>query len=493
MTPFGRVGLPLILLTALLLHWATIDRQSLFIDEVNELQTVRKPAAEIMVEPDSMPPFYPLLAKGWLTIFATDTSIRWLSAIFSLATVVVIWKTAKDEITDRAGMAAALIAAFSPFLLYYGQLIRGYALYTLLVAALLYFFLRAKRTDRWQDWACFAVVGVIGSYTHYYFPLFLGTSALILLAERRVVGIKQAEVMAFGAIGLTVLPLLLLLQTDMTYQQVLRDTRPLGVVAFGYTYISFLTGYCLGPSKAELHDIPVIDAALEIWPWGVLLTGATLTLAYFAWPVLQRRQLIVPLLTWLVLPVLLAGLVGQLFDLTFNVRFVAPCVIPLVLWLAAGVSAGEGSWLARGGLAVILILGAIATYNRHFDGRYQTEDARSATNYLLQHAMANEPIFAVSDYMASVLKHYLPASHDVWSLPDTDKLIAQIRTSDDRDRALKVIREKCGAGKPFWLFYSRPFHGDPQRLLLRYLTEQGIVEFDHEFAGVQLYRGVAPN
>jgi hypothetical protein len=56
--------------------------------------------------------------------------------------------------------------------------------------------------------------------------------------------------------------------------------------------------------------------------------------------------------------------------------------------------------------------------------------------------------------------------------------------------ALQFINERTSPGSPFLLVYSRPFHGDPEGLLLKSLQETGNLKKQAEFAGIELYQGI---
>lgn len=489
MVMLSRAEVFAVVIGLVVFHLLTIDRQSFFVDEVSELMIACKPVAEIVVEADSMPPLYPLVNKMWLGVWGTDHAARWLSVLFSLLTVVAIWKTARDELGVRAGIAAVLLAAICPFLLYYSQFVRAYALYCTLFAWLMFVFLRARRTNSWFDWATFAAIGIAGCYTHYYFPLYLLTAGIVIAVEQKLVGLRPIVWVAFLAIAVAVAPVLALLKIDMSYQLGIRNSRPLDIAALGYTYASYWTGYCLGPSKTDLHQLTAGEAARLFAPWAALLAVALLPIGYYGWGVLRKHGLLWPIVAFLVLPVAISGLLGPLLDLTYNVRFVAPCVVPFLLWLAAGIGDSWDRRSTRFATAVLMLLAVVAITNRQVVDRYKNEDIRTACGYVEQNAAAAEPVFVISDYMAHVVRYYAPDERPVWQLPDDDAMSLEIHDIDGIRQAVDTIRDRAVPGQPYWLVYSRPFHGDPHGLLLdRLLDEQAIV-LERGMAGVELYRG----
>ena len=221
-----------ILATLLAFHALTIHRQCYFVDEVNELAIAALPVGEIIRARDSMPPLYPLVHKAWRAVWQTDSASRWLSALFHMATVLVVWRIGHKFIDAPTGVVAAALAAICPLLLYYAQFVRAYALYVLLVALLSWCLLRARDTNRWRDWLSFVAVGLAGCYTHYYFPLFLAACALCLMLERRLL-INSRAMITFGLIALVAMPLFPLVHDDLSYQRGMRENRALSPTELG--------------------------------------------------------------------------------------------------------------------------------------------------------------------------------------------------------------------------------------------------------------------
>ena len=67
-------------------------------------------------------------------------------------------------------------------------------------------------------------------------------------------------------IVLLALPLIGFVGKDLHFQKGLRDSRPLDIPALGYTYVSMLTGYTVGPSKRDLQVIDRMNAFSSALP-----------------------------------------------------------------------------------------------------------------------------------------------------------------------------------------------------------------------------------
>lgn len=459
-----------------------------YTDEVNELMLAKQSAVDIIFAADSMPPLYQLTLKGWLMGWGTDASLRWLSLVYGVGTVICIWGIGRQLVDDNTGLAAAFIAAILPLHVLYSQMIRGYAMFVFMVALALWMLLRAVQNDRPRDWAAFAVASILGAYTHYYFVIFLAISLLLVMLMKRHIWIGKRAFVAYAAIAVCGLPLLALLPADFHFQTSLRDPQRLTFPTLGYTYLTFFTGDALGPSPRELHTLSVTAAVKQVAPWVVAIGTVILVLGYEGWRALRGRPALPLLAMLLVLPVLLVGGLGYIAGVNYHVRFVLWILIPLVIWLGAGLAAGGGRWPVRIATLGLIGLSAISIFHRLAVPRYQNEDLRGVASYLHTHADQAQPVFIVSDYLGLAAQYYLDEPWRVVTLPIADKSNHVIAGSSDVNDADATLAAAAPQNQPIWLIYSREFHGDPQGLLLEHLKATRRLNLAAEFAGVSLYR-----
>jgi 4-amino-4-deoxy-L-arabinose transferase-like glycosyltransferase len=485
-----RVPLLLVAITAfgLVIRAFNVDGPCFYTDEINELVLAKQPISDVIFAADSMPPAYPLVHKAWLAAWGKDAASRWLSVICGVGTLVCVWGIGRQLVDDAAGLAAAFVVAILPLHVLYSQFVRSYAMFVFIAALALWLLLRAIQSDRRRDWGGFAVVSLLGVYTHYYFVIFLAVSLLIVLLMKRKLWIGKQEFSAYAAIAVGGLPLLYLLPGDFRFQTSLRDPHRLNGASLAYTYLTFFTGDALGPSPRELHVLSAAQAIKSVAPWAAAIGIAALVLAYEGWRALRGRPALPVLLALLLLPVLFAGGLGYLAGVNYHVRFVLWVVVPLAIWLGAGLAAGRHRWHVWAAAGGLVFLSAIAIYNRQAVPRYQNEDLRAAAAYLHMHADQSQPVFIVSDYLALAARYYLEEPWQVVELPRAGKTNQVIANSSDLADADATLAAAARANQPFWLIYSREFHGDPEGLLVAHLIATRRLNLAAEFPGVSLYR-----
>ena len=493
-----------ILLLLVSIQVGTINQQSFFMDEVEEIGFARGDFWTSVFMPDSMPPLFTVTLRSWLSIVGADSGARWLSCIFGVVSTYVTWRFSRQFMSVQAGLMATALFAFSPLQLYYAQLVRGYAMMTMWSCLSINAFLLATTTMRVRYWIGFTVCCVLGMYTHYYFIMipmslflswFAGCYRGFCSCDRGKPLILSSAVLVIAA-----MTLLMFLKIDFQYQTGLREPRPLSLAAAVYTYFSFFSGYALGPSQRELHANP--NETFEALPWIMLTCAAALPLVVWALRRSHNRGLIICLCCLMTLPLVAIGMLGILMGVTYNVRFVCWMSFPLAMLLAlsldrseiAGVPTNDLSWNSVREnrvqlllLIVVLSVFGIANYQRVYSSRYQFEDTRGVAKFLKANKADEDTVFVVSDYMNAPLEYYLPThAARMMELPVPN--VRNVVLSDKASvvRALQVMLNETQ--DRYWFVYSRSFHGDPQGLLIKELKLRGL-QFDRDFAGAQVYHG----
>lgn len=105
-----------------------LQAQSLSMDEVFELRLAAQPVDAIVTSGDGFPPLYHLVAHWWLRL-ADAGSLRYLSVVLGLLTIVAIRQLGRLSGGERVGTLSALFLAISPLHIWFSQEARAYVLY----------------------------------------------------------------------------------------------------------------------------------------------------------------------------------------------------------------------------------------------------------------------------------------------------------------------------------------------------------------------------
>ena len=153
MRPWSR-WLPVVALTVLgaALRFPTLDRQSFWLDELVTVSLLDRGLGDVLHEiprTEATPYVYYAVAWVWGSLFGLgEVGLRSLSALAGTATVPVAYGAGLVLVSRRAGLVAAALVATNPFLVWYSQEARSYALLALLGAGSVLAFGLALRGGR---------------------------------------------------------------------------------------------------------------------------------------------------------------------------------------------------------------------------------------------------------------------------------------------------------------------------------------------------------
>jgi len=194
--------LALILLAFARLTWR-LDAKDLWLDETFSLQRAEAPWPELLagclpltdgvmwVKTTDQHPFAYFVFLGLMTRGAgqSEFALRFPSVIAATLVVPAIWALGRrlgrrKSAPPAAALWAALLAAISPFYLWFGQEVRMYAQVGLLALLSTYLLLRwadATTAARWRWLAGYAATLLLLLTSHYFAPLLLPVHAAIVL------------------------------------------------------------------------------------------------------------------------------------------------------------------------------------------------------------------------------------------------------------------------------------------------------------------------
>ena len=196
---------------AAVLRLGTLGLQSYEFDEAATLHVIRGSFTDMLqgvARHESTPPLYYVLAWIWTQAFGTgEAGLRLLSAIAGVATVPVVYVVGRILASRRIGLVAAAIVATSPYLVFYSQEARSYALFALLSTAGVLCCVRAIQYPAARTLGLWVGVTIAAIATHYFaiFPWIGQAVALAVFgAPRRLLAWSIAPV-ALASVPLVVL------------------------------------------------------------------------------------------------------------------------------------------------------------------------------------------------------------------------------------------------------------------------------------------------
>ncbi len=506
---------------AFLLYTFRLDYQSLWYDEGFSVYLARMGLGEITSRTahDIHPPFYYYLLHFWVLVFgSTEFSLRFLSAIFGVLTVPLMWAVGKRLLGENGGLLSAALVTVSPLFLWYSQEARMYTLVTFLCLLSTYLLLRivGGRGGRALLWAAYVVTNVVAVYTHFYAFFVLAFQFLFFLCwwvswsrgqvHQRwptMVSLLVAQAAVVGAY----LPwsgfVLQRYGADVSYWQ---GTLRVGEV-LRKTLITFSTGH----SVLEVLAQPIAVGYLLI----LVLALVTLTVRAVrgrglvedadaaAMPMIERRPWLTlwGLLLYLGLPCLLLVLISYQ-RAKFHPRYLMLSAPAFFLLIAGGLATlldlgrSRAGWGRKAALIVgwlcLCYLGVIsgyAVYNAYFDIDFLKDDFRSAARFIEEHKGQNEVVILSSGHFFPVFSYYYQGD-DWYPIPDEPTLSAEnVLGYSLADELNRILPGRDGV----WVLLWQHDVVDPVGFLPEMLGEEGeLVPYEGGFWGLKLVHYALP-
>ena len=399
-------ALPGIIALAAAVRFATLDGQSFDHDEAVTAARVLHPSLfdtlSVVVHGERSPPLYYVFGWGWSRVFGTgEVGLRSLSALFGTLTVPVAYMAARELVNRRRiALLAAALVALNPYLIWYSQEARSYALMVLFAAVALLFFARALKRPDPRSLAMWALASALAVCSHYFAAFLIAPQAVWLVVgttDRRRAILAVAAVVA---VGVALIPLAVAQEGG---------GRRNGFTAIplasrvGETGLNFVASEEPAPfaGSAKIDAVQGVAAVggalLLLTALGLIVAGAS--------PEETRAAIVAGALggAAIAVPVLLA-VAGIDF---INPRNLIGALVPLLILSAVGFGArgsGRLGWIA-GLAACLLFAGVLVAVN--ISAQMQRPDWRGAAQALESSGKAR--VFVVLRNGDDPLGYYLGA------------------------------------------------------------------------------------
>lgn len=161
---------------ALIARLVSLTKASIWHDEGYTMMLIQHNPIEIIERTarDVHPPLYYIISHFWQLLAGdSEFSIRFLSVLFGVATVIVAYLVLRRLFGEQVARISGLFLALGPFLVRYSEEARMYAMATFLIVLATYLLILAlQKTNTarksWLLWIGYGLVVAAGLYTHYY-------------------------------------------------------------------------------------------------------------------------------------------------------------------------------------------------------------------------------------------------------------------------------------------------------------------------------------
>ncbi len=434
------------------------------------------------------PPGYYFLGQFWYGIGRAEFVVRYLSVIFGVLAIPLIYRVGKTIVDQRLGLIAAVLLTLSPFHIYYSQEARMYSLVAFLALGANYFFLRLLERGQARDGLAYAVLTTCGLYTHYlYTMVVLAQMVFMVLARRTYRAVLPRWFVALIGAGALFAPWLgAVLATGGLTHAGISWIPPANLADLALTLFTQTLGATSLIDNPIFFFVPAAYIVFAIGGWAV--TRADLS---------ALRGRVDFLAIWFLLPLVFVFLVS--LDLSipnkrsvYHDRFFIAELPGLLLLIALGVRA-LGLRQARLMTALALVFGAATILSLqilYFDPANAREDWRGSVAYLRAQADPARDVLTIYAGEVLPLAYYEPgiARRIVMWIPTNDapnEFNQQFAALNPAPAQIWFLLPTAGANKhgffARWEEQRQNAHADP---LKRVLDRRYVVESEKQFQAV---------
>ena len=367
-----------------------------------------------------------VLLRLWVMVAGdSETAVRALSVVWSLATLPVAYALGARLFGRRAGLIGMLFLSVNAFHIQYAQEARAYSLVTLFVTLACYFFVRGMETRSPASWAGFSIAAALATYSHFFGVLVVPVVWMSLVFLRRRDVPWRQLILSTVAVFLLVSPLVVVLATmnenlgqnawvpPTQFRTIIRLANAFAGAGGSYA----LPGYSAGVVAKRLLLVAYsLLGLVAVWKAGDSLRFSGRS---------ERTWRLGFVLTWLVVPTALTLAISILKPLLI-IRYLI-ISLPALMLLAAFATTHMRSRWATAAAGVVLLLGV---YNTTLYYSYEKkEDWRGFTRYVLAHADVGDSILFYPNFANKPFRYYQRTLGSATQYPDVTVLLDVPRSS----------------------------------------------------------------
>lgn len=467
-------------LIAFALRVFRLDAQSLWYDEAFSVYLAHFDLATMVARTaaDIQPPLYYVLLHFWIALAGdSEFALRFLSLVFGIVTVPLMYVTARRLFDATTAHLAALIATFAPLYVWYAQEARMYTLITFLLLLSSYALWRAlsaaPQSTLW--WVVFTLTNIAATYTHYF--AFVVIAFQFLYALLTQFHVQRSRFNLERRTWSWFLPLITTLVAFLPW-------TPFVLARFGQD-----ASYWRGALKLDealrhiLINFTMGESVLEGVAYPIALGWLfVLLVGIVAWFIHQRSTVsgqpssVVFCMLYLIIPLTLL-LVLFSRNPKFNPRYLMIASPAFYLLLALGLASvsrftfyGIRNTLVLLPVAFLLFTSAYADYNIYFDPAFTKASFREVTRYIEKNIAPDEAILLTSGHLFPAFHYYYRGDAPTLRLPDEPTLNTERVLGYDTAR---VLNATLAGKRGVWLVLWQDEVVDPNGLVPMFLSLRG--------------------
>ena len=379
-----------IVIISAILRFLLLGKESLWLDEGYSVKIAQTNIAYILQNSsfDPHPPLYLILLYFWIKVFGySEFAARAFSALFGIASVVIIYFVSKELFNKKVGLISSGILAVSVFHIRYSQEVRSYSLLAFLTLLSFYFLIMLNKKHHLSMKIGYTISTVLMLYTHNYALFIVAAQNLYMLS------VLKKEYKKW-----IILQLIILFLYIPGIILVMHQTKSV--------YYSWITP----PTSGDLLDtLTQYSGSIPLLIFYVLFFG------YLAVRKINRQNNIL-LIVWFFVPILLPFLFSLLVKPIFLTRGTIGASFSLYIWVAMSIDKLKSKKLVISSFVALSILGLFSYYSD-----VNKEQWRETTSFIEFHAKKGDLVAFDVSYTKDLVYDYYVKRADLVYFTNTNK------------------------------------------------------------------------
>ncbi len=475
----GRVILLVLVVLAFALRLYHLDYQSLWRDEVDAIIFARRGLSGLLplfARPGHNGPLYYLVLHFWIRLAGdSEFSVRFLSLTCGVLAVPLMFKLGRRWVGQRGALVAAFLCATSPYLIWYSQEGKMYALLLFLSMVSTYVYLLALERNRIYLWVSYLVLTAASMYVHLLAVLLIAFHFLLFFVTwPRYRHALKSWLATFAILALPYIPLArwqvpLLLSPFSTGHQFYALHEMLTILLFAFSLN-------LAPYRGLLPIAVFVFLLLA----GLLLykrnNGSTE--AGGLGPILETRRESISLSSYLFVPIICLFVISLGMPI-FTDRYLITVVPAYLLLLSCGLLALKQRFIPLA-LVCLALLAVSNVYVVSVQGHTKIKsDFRSAAEYVRDDGRGDLMMFLIP-HGKRVFGYYYQGRFRWAEPPYTNGGMGG-------EEVAQAMEEATAEHQEVWLIASEAELWDSRELVKDWFDTNGALLDHHSFARVDVY------
>ena len=466
----------LVLIISLILRLISIN-QSLWLDEAINVNNVASLDLKSLIGSyalsDFHPPLYHIILKGWALIFGvSEITARLPSVLFGIGTVFTTYLIGLKLFEKKTALIAATLISTAPLAIYYSQEARMYSLAAFLASLTVYFFISLIKKESLPLWLGFIISASLTLYTDYLpyllFPAFIIYIYFIRKKIQRavIIGFIPAILLIF----ISLVPWFTLFPKQVNIGLSAAAASPAWAHVVGAPELKNLI---ITPVKFTIGRISTNNDFIYAIVFAPIAAFLVFLFSLATFRISHTRSI---LWYWLFVPIILGFPLSFFIPVFAYFRFLF--VLPaFYLIIASGINTVNWIKSTRILLIIILLINLVSASIYFINPKFQREDWRNATNYVITNSSSKTITLFESNFTVAPFDYY--NRNRVEAYGALESFIAE--PSFVKQNLLRLTKDK----NQVFLFQYLSTITDPQGLVSRELFNLGFTNTSIEdFYGV---------